>query len=44
MKKLISVLFVLSLLLFGCEDDGKVKDGTQYDDGVVMVQNEMMYM
>ena len=38
MKKILFVVFIASLLLVGCEDDGRVKDGTHLDDGVVMVQ------
>lgn len=38
MKKLLVVLFVLSLLFVGCGPKDGVKDGTHKDDGVVYVE------
>ena len=43
MRKLL-VLLILCLMLFGCEDNNKVKDGTHLDDGVVVTENVCLNM
>ena len=44
MKKIVFVLCMLCLLLSGCKNNDKVKDGTHLDDGVVVTENVCLNM